>query len=112
MDFPEAPTYAIPAALERAGLKIDDIAHFEINEAFSVVVRIAEKVLGVDSAKINPNGYVLQLHSLRVRLTLCLQWCCGSRSCRRQLWLSYRCLLDSCIEVWTVWCGRYLQWGE
>ncbi|RDX53109.1 acetyl-CoA acetyltransferase [Lentinus brumalis] len=61
VDFPEAPTYAIPAALERAGLKIDDIAHFEINEAFSVVVRIAEKVLGVDSAKINPNGGAVAL---------------------------------------------------
>ena len=60
IDFPEAPAFAIPAALERAGLKLDDIAQFEINEAFSVVVRIAEKVLGVDSAKINPNGYVVR----------------------------------------------------
>lgn len=58
VDFPEAPSYAIPAALERAGLKLDDIAQFEINEAFSVVVRIAEKVLGIDSSKINVNGCV------------------------------------------------------
>ena len=58
IDFPEAPAFAIPAALERAGLKLDDIAQFEINEAFSVVVRIAEKVLGVDSSKINVNGCV------------------------------------------------------
>ncbi len=58
IDFPEAPAFAIPAALERAGLKLEDIALFEINEAFSVVVRIAEKVLGVDSSKINVNGYV------------------------------------------------------
>lgn len=55
--FPEAPTVALPIALERAGLKADDIALWEVNEAFSVVVRIVEKVLGVDPAKINVNGY-------------------------------------------------------
>jgi acetyl-CoA C-acetyltransferase len=37
---------------------VNDIALFEINEAFSVVVRIAEKVLNIDPAKINVNGYV------------------------------------------------------
>jgi acetyl-CoA C-acetyltransferase len=54
--FPEAPTVAIPIALERAGLKASDIAQWEVNEAFSVVVRIVEKVLKVDPAKINVNG--------------------------------------------------------
>lgn len=63
IDFPSAPTVALPLALKRAGLSIDDIALFEINEAFSVVVRIAEKVLGIDPAKINVNGYVYYLHS-------------------------------------------------
>lgn len=58
IDFPSAPTLAIPAALKNAGLSIDDISLFEINEAFSVVVRIAEKVLGVDPSKINVNGCV------------------------------------------------------
>jgi len=56
IDFPEAPTLAIPRALKDAGLTIQDIARFEINEAFSVVVRIAEKVLGISSDKINVNG--------------------------------------------------------
>jgi acetyl-CoA C-acetyltransferase len=55
--FPEAPTRALPIALERAGLKPNDIAAWEVNEAFSVVVRIVEKVLGIDPAKINVNGY-------------------------------------------------------
>ena len=54
--FPEAPTVALPIALEKAGLKPDDIATWEVNEAFSVVVRIVEKVLGVDPSKINVNG--------------------------------------------------------
>ncbi|KAI0079671.1 thiolase [Panus rudis PR-1116 ss-1] len=61
IDFPIAPTVAIPKALERAGLTVDDISLFEINEAFSVVVRIAEKVLGIDPAKINVNGGAVAL---------------------------------------------------
>jgi acetyl-CoA C-acetyltransferase len=36
-------------------LKPEDIAVWEVNEAFSVVVRIVEKVLGVDPSKINVN---------------------------------------------------------
>jgi acetyl-CoA C-acetyltransferase len=58
IDFPIAPTVALPLALQKANLSIDDISLFEINEAFSVVVRIAEKVLKIDPAKINVNGYV------------------------------------------------------
>ena len=50
---------ALPKALEKANLTIDDISLFEINEAFSVVVRITEKVLGIDPAKVNINGYVI-----------------------------------------------------
>jgi len=61
VDFPAAPTIALPQALKKAGLTIDDISHFEINEAFSAVVRIAEKVLGIDPAKINPNGGAVAL---------------------------------------------------
>ncbi len=56
--FPEAPTLALPKALEKANLTINDISLFEINEAFSVVVRITEKVLGIDPAKVNVNGCV------------------------------------------------------
>ena len=56
IDFPIAPTKALPIALERANLTTKDISLFEINEAFSVVVRIAEKVLSIDPAKINVNG--------------------------------------------------------
>lgn len=56
IDFPEAPALAIPIALKSAGLEIKDIARFEINEAFSVVVRIAEQALGVSYDKINVDG--------------------------------------------------------
>lgn len=58
IDFPEAPTKALPIALQKANLSVKDIAQFEFNEAFSVVVRIAEKVCGIDVSKINVNGYV------------------------------------------------------
>jgi acetyl-CoA C-acetyltransferase len=57
-----APTVALPEALKRANLTVDDIARFEINEAFSVVVRIAEKLLQINPAKVNVNGQVLWLH--------------------------------------------------
>ena len=56
IDFPEAPTKALPIALRKANLTLDDIALFEFNEAFSVVVRIAEKVCKIDPAKVNVNG--------------------------------------------------------
>jgi acetyl-CoA C-acetyltransferase len=61
IDFPEAPTVAIPAALKKAGLTKDDIALFEINEAFSVVVRAAERILEIDPKKINVNGGAVAL---------------------------------------------------
>ncbi|ESK97644.1 acetyl- acetyltransferase [Moniliophthora roreri MCA 2997] len=61
IDFPSAPTIALPKALERANLTVNDISLFEINEAFSVVVRIAEKILNIDPAKINVNGGAVAL---------------------------------------------------
>ena len=59
IDFPSAPTIAIPRALESAGLSADDISLFEVNEAFAVVVPILQKILGYDPAKINVKGCVV-----------------------------------------------------
>jgi acetyl-CoA C-acetyltransferase len=61
IDFPEAPTKALPIALQKANLNITDISLFELNEAFSVVVRIAEKVCNIDPEKINVNGGAVAL---------------------------------------------------
>jgi len=61
IDFPIAPTVALPQALKKANLSVQDISLFEINEAFSVVVRIAEQVLSIDPAKINVNGGAVAL---------------------------------------------------
>jgi acetyl-CoA C-acetyltransferase len=43
-------------ALKRAGLTIDDIDLFEINEAFANVALKASQKLGADSEKVNVNG--------------------------------------------------------
>lgn len=61
IDFPLAPTIALPLALKKAGLTQEDIALFEINEAFSVVVKAAEKILTIDASKINVRGGAVAL---------------------------------------------------
>ncbi|UFH51963.1 acetyl-CoA C-acyltransferase [Spirosoma sp. KNUC1025] len=54
--FTTAPTKAVPLAIERAGLKTDDIDFFEVNEAFAVVPLAFSKVLNVPQEKINVFG--------------------------------------------------------
>jgi acetyl-CoA C-acetyltransferase len=44
-DFTIAPSKAVPIALARANLSINDISRFEFNEAFSVVARVNEQVM-------------------------------------------------------------------
>ncbi|XP_053564525.1 acetyl-CoA acetyltransferase, mitochondrial [Bombina bombina] len=61
IDFPIAPAYAIPKVLSDAGLKKEDIAMWEINEAFSVVVLANIKMLEIDPAKVNVNGGAVSL---------------------------------------------------
>ncbi|WOO80990.1 Acetyl-CoA acetyltransferase B, mitochondrial [Vanrija pseudolonga] len=61
IDFPTAPTVAVPIALERAGLTKDDIDLWEFNEAFSVVPVATEKVLGISLDKINIKGGAVAL---------------------------------------------------
>merc|ERR1712110_664 len=56
IDFPIAPTLAVPIALQRAGLTVDDIAQWEFNEAFSAVAVACVQILGLDINKVNPNG--------------------------------------------------------
>ena len=50
------PVFAIPKLLARAGLKIDDIDLFEINEAFASQALYCQQKLGIDPAKLNVNG--------------------------------------------------------
>jgi acetyl-CoA C-acetyltransferase len=56
IDFPIAPAFAVPKILEKHKIKKEDIAMWEINEAFSVVVIANIKMLDIDPNKVNING--------------------------------------------------------
>ena len=55
------PVYAIPKALRMAGLSLDDIGLFELNEAFAAQSLAVIKVLGLDPTKVNVNGGAIAL---------------------------------------------------
>ncbi len=55
------PLYAIPAALDKAGLTLEEIDLFEINEAFASQAIYCCRELGVDMAKVNVNGGAIAL---------------------------------------------------
>ncbi|XP_076146712.1 3-ketoacyl-CoA thiolase, peroxisomal isoform X2 [Alosa pseudoharengus] len=55
------PAYAIPAALEQAGLTVDDIDVYEINEAFASQAVYCVEKLGIPLEKVNPNGGAIAL---------------------------------------------------
>lgn len=54
--FTTAPAKALPIALGKAGIDIQNVDLFELNEAFSVVGLANVKLLGIDNAKTNVNG--------------------------------------------------------
>ena len=54
--FTTAPTIAAPIALKRAGLTLNDIDYFEVNEAFAVVPMAFAKVMDFDPEKMNVFG--------------------------------------------------------
>ncbi|MGW0946459.1 thiolase family protein [Streptomyces sp. NPDC002623] len=51
-----APIAAIRKALDRAGLGVDDVDLFEVNEAFAAVAVAATRELGLDPERVNPFG--------------------------------------------------------
>jgi len=50
------PVPASKKALERAGWSVADVDVFELNEAFAAQACAVNKALGIDPAKVNPNG--------------------------------------------------------
>ena len=65
--FTTAPAKALPKALAKAGVSIDDVDYFELNEAFSVVGLANMKILGLSADKVNVNGGAVSLgHPLGV----------------------------------------------
>ena len=55
------PIHAIPKVLKMAGLSLEDIGLFELNEAFAAQSLAVLKVLGIDPAKVNVNGGAIAL---------------------------------------------------
>jgi acetyl-CoA C-acetyltransferase len=59
--FTTSPAKALPKALAKANLTLDQIDYFEFNEAFSVVGLANSKILGLDNQKVNINGGAVSL---------------------------------------------------
>ena len=54
--FTTTPSIAVPKAVAKAGLQMEDISYWELNEAFAVVGLENTKRMKLDSAKVNVNG--------------------------------------------------------
>ena len=59
--FTTSPAKALPKALDKAGIHIDEVEYFEFNEAFAVVGLANTKILGLDNEKVNVNGGAVSL---------------------------------------------------
>ena len=55
------PALAIPRALQAAGLGVDDVALYELNEAFASQATYCQKKLGLNPERINVNGGAIAL---------------------------------------------------
>ena len=65
--FTTAPAKALPKALAKANLSIDDVDFFELNEAFAVVGLANMKLLNITDTNVNVNGGAVSLgHPLGV----------------------------------------------
>jgi acetyl-CoA C-acetyltransferase len=59
--FTTTPSIALPKAVEKAGLKMEDIEYAELNEAFSVVGIVNAQKMNLDLKKVNVNGGAVSL---------------------------------------------------
>ena len=59
--FTTAPPLAVPLAISKAGLTVDDINYFELNEAFSTVGIVNIQKMKLDANKVNVNGGAVSL---------------------------------------------------
>ena len=56
MEFTTAPIEAVNKVLAKAGVALDDVDLFEVNEAFAVVALAAQDALGIPAEKLNVRG--------------------------------------------------------
>ncbi|SFD24601.1 acetyl-CoA C-acyltransferase [Algibacter pectinivorans] len=59
--FTTSPSKALPKALNKIGMELDDVDFFELNEAFSVVGLANMKILGLSNERVNVNGGAVSL---------------------------------------------------
>ncbi len=59
--FTTTPSLAVPKAVEKAGLKMEDINYFELNEAFSVVGIVNTQKMNLKPEQVNANGGAVSL---------------------------------------------------
>jgi acetyl-CoA C-acetyltransferase len=59
--FTTAHSLAVPKALEKAGLTVNDVDFWELNQAFSVVGIANARILGLDASKVDVNGGAVAL---------------------------------------------------
>jgi len=59
--FTTAPSLALPIALDRAGITVEDVDLWELNEAFAVVGIVNNQKLGLNPEKVNVNGGAVSL---------------------------------------------------
>ena len=59
--FTTAPAKALPKALNKAGISLNEVDYFEFNEAFSVVGLANMKILGLNDSHVNVNGGAVSL---------------------------------------------------
>jgi acetyl-CoA C-acetyltransferase len=59
--FTTSPSLAVPKAVEKAGLKMEDINYFELNEAFSVVGIVNSQKMNLKPEQVNANGGAVSL---------------------------------------------------
>jgi len=60
-EFTLAPSLAVPLALKRAGLTVEEIDLFEINEAFAVVCLANSRILHIPKEKLNVAGGAISI---------------------------------------------------
>jgi len=59
--FTTSPAKALPLALSKANLRLNDIDYFEFNEAFSVVGIVNSNILNIDPSRVNIKGGAVSL---------------------------------------------------
>lgn len=59
--FTTSPALAVPKAVEKAGLKMEDVSYFELNEAFSVVGVANMQKMNLKPEQVNVNGGAVSL---------------------------------------------------